>query len=67
VLSFATEHPAMPAQRLEEKRARLTQWPESAGAAPAWPGLELSELVNRIVVETEVAHAPLIAALRGAH
>ena len=67
VLSFATEHPAMPAQRLEEKRARLTQWPECAGAAPAWPGLELSELVNRIVVETEVAHAPLIAALRGAH
>ena len=67
VLSFATEHPAMPAQGLDEKRARLTKWPESAGAAPAWPGLELNELVNRIVVETDVAHAPLIAALRGAH
>ena len=66
VLAFATEHPAMPAQWLDDKRARLAQWPEIAGAA-AWPGLELGELVNRIVVETDVAHAPLIAALRGAH
>lgn len=46
-------------------RARLAQRP-AAKEPPAWPGLELGELVHRIVVESAIAHAPLIALLRSA-
>ena len=66
VLSFAAEHPSMSVHGRNDKRARLAQWPCAACATPVWPGLELDELVNRIVVEGNIAHAPLIAALRGA-
>jgi hypothetical protein len=31
--------------------------------ADSWPALGLDELVHRIVLETSIAHAPLISAL----
>jgi hypothetical protein len=33
---------------------------------PPWPAITLDELLHRIVAEAEVAHGPLIAALRAA-
>ena len=39
----------------------------ASDAEPAWPELELDDLLHRIVVESNIAHAPLIATLRGAH
>ena len=66
VLAYVAGHPAMNAAERDEARARLAQWSRPAGAAPAWPGMELDELVHRIIVETGIAHAPLIATLRAA-
>ena len=66
-LAFAADHPSMTAQGRDEMRARLAQWQSAASAESPWPALELDELVHRIVVESNIAHAPLIAALRGAH
>jgi tetratricopeptide (TPR) repeat protein len=68
ILSFAADHPSTSAPERAVIRARLADWPMDAGAdaKPVWPGLELDELVHRIVVESNLAHAPLIAALRGA-
>ncbi len=65
VLTFAAAHPSTRAPDRDEFRARLAQWGAAPSAAPAWPGLELDELVHRIVVESSIAHAPLIATLRG--
>jgi len=42
----------------------LARWAGSAPAPTSWSGPELGELVHRIVVETELAHLPLIARLR---
>jgi len=49
-----------------EIRKQLSQLPPCNGASLAWPGIELDELVERIRSEAPVAHAPLMAALRGA-
>ena len=67
ILVFASNHPSTSAAQRAEIRARLAQFPATANAEPAWPGLELEldELVHRIVVESNIAYAPLIAALRG--
>ena len=65
-IAFVAEHPdASAALRREagERRARL---PDPPGPVPAWPGLDLDEVVRRIAGEAPLAHAPLIAALRGA-
>ncbi len=62
VLEFAAAHPAIGATERDELRARLAR---GAGqAARPWPGMELGELPQRIVAERDLAHAPLIAALR---
>jgi predicted ATPase len=45
--------------------ALLDEWKRADAAAPRWPGFERSELGLRIVAESGVAYAPLIAALRG--
>ncbi len=46
-------------------RRRLEKLPAATDSAePDWPGLELDDLLNRIVVESNIAHAPLIATLR---
>jgi len=65
VLGFAASHPSTSAAERADIRARLAQGRSATNAEPAWPGLELDELVHRIVVESNVAHAPLIAVLRG--
>ena len=65
VWTFAVAHPSVSVPEREEIRARLAKWPAPAGAEPPWPGLELEEVVHRIVAEAGVAHAPLIAQLRG--
>lgn len=66
LMAFASAHPAMPAAEREELRERLAKIPGDGVPLPAWPGLELDELVQRGIVETPLAYAPLIARLRAA-
>jgi tetratricopeptide (TPR) repeat protein len=67
VLTFATNHPLSNAPERNEYLAKLAQWGNEPSQDSAWPGIELNELAQRIVIESNVAHAPLIATLRGAH
>ena len=66
VLAFVADHPSMPAAELDQARSKLARLPPPANGEATWSGLALDELVHRIVVETGVAHAPLIATLRSA-
>ena len=66
VLAFAAKHPATNAAQNAELRAQLAALPPATNADSAWPAIELDELVHRIVVESDLAHVPLIAALRPA-
>ncbi|HTT11028.1 MAG TPA: tetratricopeptide repeat protein [Burkholderiaceae bacterium] len=65
VWKFAAAHPAASAPEREALHTRLADTP-AGDAGPAWPGLELEELLHRVVAESGVAYAPLIALLRGA-
>ena len=65
VLIFATQHPATSAPDHDEIAARLALMSGAADDAPPWPGIELDELLNRIVVEADLSYAPLVAALGG--
>ena len=65
-LTFVANHPLLNIPERDDARRRLAQWGSEASAERVWPGLELDELVHRIVVESDIAHAPLIATLRGA-
>ena len=67
VLTYAADHPTASAPVRDEIRRRLETLPAVVNATPAWPKLELDDLLHRIVVESNVAHAPLIDTLRGAH
>ena len=67
VLAYAADHPTASVMVRDALRRRLETLPAAANATPAWPGLELDDLLHRIVVESNLAHAPLIATLRGAH
>jgi tetratricopeptide (TPR) repeat protein len=64
ILGFAAHHPSTAAPERDKLRARLGAAGRPVNPAPPWPGLGLDELVHRIVFETEVAYAPLIAKLR---
>jgi len=64
VILFAAEHPSMTPQGRDDLLPLLARWAGSAPAPTSWSGPELGELVHRIVVETELAHLPLIARLR---
>lgn len=64
-VSFAAEHPTAIAPQRDELRARLAKWHPADSRPRSWPELELDELVHRIVVESDLAYAPLIASLRG--
>jgi predicted ATPase/DNA-binding SARP family transcriptional activator len=79
VLRFAAGHPAIAAPERDAALAQLAAWRADGAASAAgvtgvagvadverWPGLSLDELAHRIVAEAGVAHAPLVAALRGA-
>ena len=62
---FAAEHPMIDAPERTDLQRRLASLPVGAATgAPSQP-LQLDELVHRIVAETPVAYAPLIATLRG--
>lgn len=65
VLAFAAAHPSTSAPQRAEIDGQLARLPTATSQAPPWPRLELAELVHRIVVESGIGHAPLIAALRG--
>ncbi|HEY2190347.1 MAG TPA: hypothetical protein VGH48_17450 [Caldimonas sp.] len=65
VLRFACAHPSTSDEERDDIRERLAQWQLAKPAELSWPGLDLGELVQRIVAETEVAHSPLTALLRG--
>ena len=65
VLAFVGGHPST----TEAERGRDPRPPRQARARrrvpePPWPGLALDELMQRIVGEAAVAHAPLVALLR---
>ena len=67
VLDFAVTHPvATPAAR-KEALIHLSEMSAKGSRAPAWPGLELDDVLQRVVAEHELAYSPLIAALSGAH
>ena len=66
LMTFASAHPAMPAAEREELRERLAKVPGDGVPLPAWPGLDLDELVQCGILEAPLEHAPLIARLRAA-
>ena len=66
VLAYVAAHPTANGLVRDQFLRRLSELPASASAESAWPELELDELLHRIVVESKIAHAPLIATLRGA-
>lgn len=59
VLAFAIEHPMTNGPDRDELGAQLEQWGEQPRAP--WPALGLDELMHRIVIEADLAHAPLRA------
>lgn len=63
LLRFAIEHPATDRAQADELGAKLAALPATDSERP-WPGMELAELAQRISAERDVAHAPLVAALR---
>ena len=65
VLAFAADHPSVSAPDRKEIMDQLARLPAPEVPEP-WPAIELDELVHRIISEAPLAHAPLIASLRGA-
>ncbi|MES2957753.1 MAG: tetratricopeptide repeat protein [Pseudomonadota bacterium] len=65
LLAFAIAHPLTSAPDRDEISAQLAQWGRHPGDDLPWPGVELNELLQRIVAEAGLAHAPLISLLRG--
>ena len=65
VLTFAVDHPSMTTMDRDELRTEWARRAASTRPDPPWPGMELDELLHRVVSERELAHAPLIAAMRG--
>jgi len=65
LLAFAIAHPLTSAPDRDEISAQLAQWGRRPGDDRPWPGVELDELLQRIVAEAGLGHAPLIALLNG--
>jgi len=63
VLSFSADHPATNAPEREDLQRRMARLPSPTSAAS--PKIGLDDLVHRMVVERDLAYAPLIAFLRG--
>ena len=64
---YAAIHPTASGLARDQLRTRLADLPGSTdGEDPVWPGLELDELLHRVVVESSIGYAPLIATMRGA-
>ena len=58
-------HPLANAPARDEARARMAQLADRPDAQMAWPGMDLDELVHRMLIEADTAHASLVANLRG--
>ena len=67
VLGYAADHPMANGQIRDQVRRQLSELPESASAVSPLMAMEFDEVLHRIVVESSLAHAPLIATLRGTH
>jgi hypothetical protein len=66
VLVLAQCQPSLTATQRRAIDARLNEWGMATPAERPRPAaMALDELVRRIVIETAVAQAPLIASLRG--
>jgi len=65
LLRYAARVPQADPGQVRELEARLAALPATEDECP-WPGIELAELAQRIVAEKDLAHAPLLALLRGA-
>lgn len=65
VMHFVAAQPAM-ARGRHELHTRIAEWGHAADAIAPWSGPDLSTLVHRVVLETPIAHRPLIAELRAA-
>jgi len=63
VLRFVSAQPGLPAPDRDAVQRQLAALREPDEPDDSWPGLGLDELVHRIVLETPIAHAPLISAL----
>jgi len=64
VLDFAMADPSLTPHERNALRPNLDRWQATPVAAP-WRGPDRDALVGRIVAETDLAYAPLIALLRG--
>jgi predicted ATPase/DNA-binding SARP family transcriptional activator/Tfp pilus assembly protein PilF len=62
ILAFVADHPLAIEGLRAEARTRLSELGPPSGSA-TWPGIEPDELIRRIIAETSIAHAPLIATL----
>ncbi len=66
VLRFVIAQPGLFAQTGDELQAVLDGWGQAGADDWAWPGLDHATLVQRVIDETALDHAPLIAQLREA-
>lgn len=64
ILRVVSAHPLTTAQLAMEVRDLTLRW-RTAPPAPDWAGSQLDELARRVAAETPLAHAPLIASIRG--
>ena len=64
LLAYAADHPTASGLARDQLRKRLSSLPAGTEGDHPWPGLELDELLHRVVVESSLGHAPLIATLR---
>ena len=64
VATFVLSHPGIGAPERMDVADTMKTWPVVDEEIAPWAGT-LEELAQRIVVETDRMHAPLIAALRG--
>ncbi len=64
LLAYAADHPTANGLARDQLRTRLGNLPAGTGEYLPWPGLELEELLHRVVVESSLGYAPLIATLR---
>jgi hypothetical protein len=67
VATYAANHPSTGPLERDELHRYLQRLSAPDEGLAEWPGLSLDELTHRIVVESNLAYAPLIATLRVAH
>jgi ATP/maltotriose-dependent transcriptional regulator MalT len=65
VLAYAASHPKASAPARDEIQMCLERLPRGTQIEPLLD-LDLDDLLHRVVAESKIAHAPLIATLRGA-